>query len=268
MPYRSTELNANLTKGSANVADVVRLLSEWRPGEDRGVYLRRIVDENVLGRTTRARARDVAQNVLARRYLPSGDTEAAARLASVVTASVPADVLRRLLYYHAALAEHLLYRVASGPIYESRFRGVELISVFEIRRFIAGLSAAGLTTGRYSESVVEKLAGSVLTALRDFRLVIGTQRKRIAPVHVPHEVVGYVVHSLREEDASAKHIVEHPDWRLFLLTPAEVESAILDADRHGHFRYQSAGDVHRFDWFHDSVDSYVNTLTGSATARA
>lgn len=268
MVYRSTELNANLTKGSANVADVVRLLSEWRPGEERGDYLRRVVDENLLGRTTRARARDVAQNVLGRRYLPAGGTEPAARLASLVTAGVPADIVGRLLYYHAALAEHLLYLVVSGPIYESCLRGVELLSVFEIRRFIARLSAAGLTTRPYSESVVEKLAGAVLTALRDFRLVTGTQRKRIAPVHVPHEVVGYVVYSLREEGTSAKRIVEHTDWHLFLLTPAEAELAILDADRHGHFRYQSVGDVRRFDWIHDSLDAYVHALTGSAAARA
>lgn len=266
MAYRSTELNANLTKGSANVADVVRLLREWHPGEDRGVYLRRVVDENLLGRTTRARAHDVAQNVLGRRYLPAGGSEPAARLASLIVAGVPPDVVGRLLYYHAALAEHLLYRVVSEPIYESRLRGVEWLSVFDIRRFIAGLSASGPTARLYSDSVVEKLAGAVLTTLRDFRILTGTQRKRIAPVHVPHEVVGYVVHSLREEDASAKRIVEHPDWRLFLLTPAEVERAILDADRHGHFRYQSAGDVRRFDWIHDSLDSYAHALTRSAAA--
>lgn len=262
MSYRSTELNANLTKGSGNVADVVRLLREWRPGEERGAYLRRVVDENLLGRTTRARARDVAQNVLGRRYLPYGGTEPAARLAALVTAGASAEVVGRLLYYHAALAERLLYCVVAEPIYESRARGVDWISVYDLRRFIARLSASGLTTRPYSESVVEKLAGAVLTALRDFRVVTGTQRKRLAPVHVPHEVVGYVAYALREEDASAKRIMEHADWRLFLLTPAEVEAAVLDADRHGYFRYQSAGDVRRFDWAHHSLDAYVHALTG------
>jgi len=266
--YRSTELNANLTKGSGNVADVVRLLREWRAGESRADFLRRVVDENVLGRTTRARARDVAQNVLARRYLPDGGTEPAAQLAALVAAGASADVTGRVLYYHAALAEHLLYRVVAEPVYEARLRGVEWLSVFDLRRFIARLSAQGCTVRPYSDAVVEKLAGAVLTALRDFRLVTGTRRKRIAPVHVPHEVVGYVVYALRDEDASAKRIVEHPDWQLFLLTPSEVELAILDADRHGHFRYQSAGDVRRFDWAHDSLDAYVHALTGSAAARA
>jgi hypothetical protein len=267
VPFRSAELNANLTKGASSAGDIVRLLREWHPGGDVRAFQRRLVDENVLGRTTRARAADVVHNVLARRYFPQGSEQPASRLAVLVNAGAPADVVGRLLYYHAALAEHLLYRVVTESVFETRERGMEWIDVYDLRRFVSGLSASGATVRPYSESVVEKIAGAVLTTLRDFRIVTGTQRKRIAPVHVPHEVVGYVAYALREEDASAKRIVEHPDWRLFLLSPSEAEAAILEADRYGHFRYQSAGDVRRFDWTHDSLDAYVDALTGSAAAR-
>lgn len=77
---------------------------------------------------------------------------------------------------------------------------------------------------------------------------------------LPHEVVGYIAYALHEQDNSAKRIVEHPDWRLFLLRPNEVEEAILEGARHGHFTYSAAGDIRRFDWHHDSLDDYVKSL--------
>lgn len=271
--YRSQELNANLTKGSGNVGDVTQLLRAWHPGEDVRAYRDRLVAENVLGRTTRARALDVVQQVLMRRYFPDGAREPGTRLARLVQSALQTDVIVRLLYYHAALAEHLLYRVAADALYETRRRGVEWVNVMELRRFIAEASAAaavpsadGAAAKPYSASVVEKLAGAALTALRDFRIVAGAQRKRILPVRLPHEVVGYVAHALRDAGATASRIVEHPDWRLFLLAPAEVEAALLDADRHGHFHYQAAGTIRRFDWTYPSLDAYVDAIAGSTAA--
>lgn len=267
MPFRSEELNANLTKGAGNVKDITQLLREWHPGEDVHGFLRRLIDENILGRATRSRAADVVQNVLGRRYFPQGGEQPATRLATLIRAGVPGDVLSGLLYYHAALAEHLLYRVVTELIFDAREKGIEWISVHDVRCYVSRLSSARGSGQRYSDAVVIKLSGAVLTALRDFKILAGTQRKRVAPVHVPHQVVAYVAYALREEDASAKRILEHPDWRLFLLSPVEADEAILNADRHGHFRYQSAGDVRRFDWTHDSLDAYVDALTGSTAAR-
>lgn len=270
--HRSQELNANLTKGSGNVGDVLQLLRAWQPGEDVRAYRDRLVAENVLGRTTRARALDVVQQVLMRRYFPDGARQPGTRLARLVQSALPADVVVRLLYYHAALGEHLLYRIAVEVLYETRRRGVEWVNLMELRRFITDASAAaaspidGAAARPYSASVVEKIAGAALTALRDFRIVAGAQRKRILPVRLPHEVVGYVAHALRDEGATASRIVEHPDWRLFLLAPAEVEAALLDADRHGHFHYQAAGTIRRFDWIHPSLDAYVDAIARPAAA--
>ena len=47
----------------------------------------------------------------------------------------------------------------------------------------------------YSESVSDKLARSVLAALRDFCVLEGGAKKRLAPVQVPAEVVGYVTYA-------------------------------------------------------------------------
>lgn len=263
MPYRSTEVNANLTKGAANAAEVVHLLRLWRPDEDPGAFQARVVEENLLGKGSRKRANDVARNVLGRRYFPAGAAAPARHIARMVQKAAPTEVLRGVLYYHAALAEHLLYLMAADFLYDYRQEGRLQVTAADAARYIRSLAtdrANGATAPIYSTAVLVKLAQSALTALRDFGILEGKARKRIAPVHVPHQLVGYVAYALREENDSAQRIVQHRDWRLFLLRPPEVEQAILEAARHGHFTYSAAGSIRRFDWHYGSLEEYVERL--------
>lgn len=263
MLYRSTEINANLTKGAGNVAEVVQLLKLWRPDEDPAAYQARVVEENLLGKGSRKRANDVVKNVLARRYFPGGADVPARYIAQMVQNGLPGDLIRGVLYYHAALAEHLLYLIAAELLFECRQRGQPEITTSDAADYIRSVAAGregSASAPAYSKAVLEKLAQSALTALRDFGLLEGRVRKRIAPVHMSHELVGYIAYALREENDSAQRIVQHRDWRLFLLTPMEVEEAIIDAAGHGHFTYSTAGSIRRFDWHYGSLEEYVEHL--------
>ena len=261
MSRRSTELNANLTKGSANIADVLHLLRLWDPDEETpSEFEHRAMEENLLGKTSRSRAGDVIRNVFGRRYFPDGCSHPAERLRRLVISELPRSVLDRLLYYHAALAERLLYRSATELVYDHRTRGVDVVRKADVRRFLSTLEAEGAIPTSYSESVSDRLAKGVLAALRDFRVLIGKSRKRVAPVQVPDEVVAYLAYALKEEGQSAKRIVEHEDWKLFLLHPREAEERIMDVSGLGHYEYRAAGDIRRFDWRYDSLDEYVEAI--------
>lgn len=260
--YRAVELNANLTKGTANLPDVIQLLRLWEPDtespEEFGI---RAVEENLLGKTSRSRAADVVSRILQQRYFPNGRSQPGQHLRHVVTSRVPRRALDRLLYYHAALAEHLLYRCATELVYDHRTRGVDQVRKADVRRWLGMIEGEGTLPRTYSESVTERLAQHLLAALRDFGILQGKTHKRIAPVSVPDEVVGYVTYSLKDEGHSAKNIIEHQDWRLFLLHHREVEDRMFDVTALGYFSYQAAGDVRRFDWTYNSLDEYVDAIT-------
>ena len=264
MPYRSRELNANLTKGAANLSDVLRILELWDPDqESRRKFRERAVEWNLLGKTSRSRAADLWSAVFCRRYVPNASGQPARRLRQLAMAGVSRDALDRILYYHAALAEHLLYRCAAELVYDHRTRGVEQLNKRDVLRYLRTLKEEGALVRPYSESVSDKLAGSLLTALRDFRVLEGRVKKRLAPVQVPAEVVGYVTYALREEVRSAKRIIEHTDWRLYLLHPREVEARVIDVSGLGYFNYHAAGDIRRFDWTFKSLDEYVAAFPGA-----
>lgn len=253
---RAEEINANLTKAAANLTEVRELLRLWHPDEESMASFReRAVDENLLGKASRSRTADVVQDTFARRYLPDGTNTLAERLRRMVLSQLPRHVTDRILYYHAALAERLLYRVATEVVYEQRQLGSVFVNRDDVLNLLDQIEAEGGPS--YSESVAVKLAGAALTALRDFGIMEGAVKKRIAPVRMPPEAAGYLVYSLKEEGLSANRIVTHDDWRLFLLTPAEAERAVVDASGHGWFSYHAAGSVRRFDWSMKTVEEFV-----------
>lgn len=260
---RSHRVDANLTKGAAETGDVIQLLRLWKPGESPKAFRERTVEGNLLGKPSRSRIADLMTHIFLRRYTPGGDQSVGRRLAFLAEAGLRREVLDLLLYYHAALAEHLLYLVATELLYELRGKGQSRVDASDVERYLVRLEDDGRAP-RYSESVASKLGRATLTALRDFGILAGKARKRIAPPLLPDEVTAYLCYHLRDQGASARRIVAHRDWRLFLLYPQEVEQAILSAASHGYFIYRSAGDIKRFDWNHDSLEDYVRSLAEAA----
>ena len=263
MPYRSRELNANLTKGAANLSDILAILKLWDPEEESPPQFReRAVEGNLLAKTSRSRTADLLDRVFLRRYVANRTGQPAKRLRRLIMAGVSRDAVDRILYYHAALAEHLLYRCVAELLYDHRTRGVEQLSKRDVLRYLRELEEEGSFVRSYSESVTDKLAQSLLAALRDFRVLEGKAKKRLAPVQVPAEVIGYVAYALSEEVRSANRIIRHDDWRLYLLHPREVEERMIDVAGFGYFDYHAAGDIRRFDWAYSSLDEYVTALAG------
>jgi len=260
---RSQRVNANLTKGAARTGEVIQLLRLWNAEECAQEFCQRVVEGNLLGKMSRGRLADLTKSVFLRRYVPGGNPSVGRRLAHLAHAGLRREALDLLLYYHAALAEHLLYLVATELLYELRGKGQSRVSAADVERFLSRLEDEGWAPS-YSASVARKLGQANLTALRDFGILVGKSRKRIASPTLPHEVTAYLCYHLREEGSSARRIVGHRDWRLFLLHPQEAEQAVLAAASQGHFVYRSAGDIKRFDWKHDSLDDYVRFLTEAA----
>lgn len=94
---------------------------------------------------------------------------------------------------------------------------------------------------RWSEATRVKLAGSVLTALRDFGLLTGKQKKSITRPRVPLSTAAALVRLLVVEGKRGRQVLEDPAWRLFLLTEAEVAQFLARLAQEGAIRFERAG---------------------------
>jgi len=96
--------------------------------------------------------------------------------------------------------------------------------------------------------VTKKVAQGILASLRDFGILEGAVRKRIAPVYMPVESFAYIVFAIDCEGATGARLLGHSDWSLFLLSPPAVEHMFLEADRNGLVHFQAAGKIVRIEF--------------------
>lgn len=248
----------NVTKGS--MFDECRvLLRAWQPGMEVAAFRRMVVESNLLGKVTRARAGDVLKRAFLARFLSPGapPAECARKL---LLAGAPDGVVNRIIFYHAALADDLLYDFVTEHLYALWQAGRLQVSTADGEAFIDKLAVDGRLAADWTPCARTKVARGLLTVCRDGGLLQGAVKKRFAPVHMPLAVFLYVAHYLKGEVASGSRLVEHRDWRLFLLDELSVERLFLDAHQRGYLGYQAAGGIKRIDWRYANLCEAVDAL--------
>jgi len=72
----------------------------------------------------------------------------------------------------------------------------------------------------------------------------------------------WMVFALHLENSSGERLIHHGDWRLFLVTPGEVEALFLDAHRLKWLDYQVAGRLVRVELHLTTPEEVVRAIAG------
>jgi hypothetical protein len=97
------------------------------------------------------------------------------------------------------------------------------------------------TSAKWRESTRIKLAGNVLSALRDFGVLTGVQRKKLIRPVVALEVVLHLCRLLDAEGLRGRSLLEAPDWRLFLWDIQDTSLALARLAQRGDIRFERSG---------------------------
>lgn len=257
---------SNLQKGGALIQECRTLLLEWSAQESLSHFENRVASNNLLGKVSRRRVRDIIKRIFVPRF-DNNMTPGPDPLRRLVEMGASAAVVDRILYYHAALAEDLLYDFVTHFLYEKHAEGGFRISIRETEGFLAGIERAGQMR-RWTPAVRTRVARGLLAACRDFHLLEGANRKSFAPISIPMEVFVYVAYHLKGKVASASKLLAHSDWRLFLLDQGAVERYFLSAHQENWLKYHSAGRVVRIDWSYSNISEVVDALAQRSHAHA
>jgi len=252
--------NARLIKGGALVAEVRQLLRVWHPAEDAGKLAEDLVRDNALGKTSRIRTKDVLRVVFVPRYVEGNPPNAWRFLQPLERANWPIESLRPLLYYHAARSDALLYDFVTQVVY-GRWRSGSLdIAAPDAVSFIRQAQKQGKVSPPWSDAVILRVAQGLLSALRDFGVLTGKVLKRIAPPHLPIPCFVYIAFLIKQETPSGQRVLEHPDWRLFLLDNAAVERLFMEAHQQGYLQYHALGNIIRIEFEQTTMEGLLNVL--------
>lgn len=136
-----------------------------------------------------------------------------------------------LLYLHYALSDRLTYDFVTGFVWNAYAAGQLAVAREDVLNLLDVAADGQPRIRRWSEKSRIKLSGSILTALRDFGLLEGTQKKRIARPPLPTATISHIARLLTGEGVSDSEIAGHLTWRLFLMSRGELSKASLNVSR-------------------------------------
>lgn len=250
---KSADFTSRIQKGGALLGDMRQLVCQW-PTKSEGVTPHRFV-RDVLPKATQARASDT----YVRAFLPrmiEGSPKDAWKLCAALEDCLPAiDVVVPFYYWITARAEMILYRFATEELYSMARSGAVGVATSDLTSWITKICKE---QGKiWSDVVIIKVARAMLAALRDFGVLSGASKKTIAASHLSLEAFALIAWCLRNQLEDSRDLKTHPDWRLFLLSPENVERLLLEAHQHGWLHYQVAGAVTRIEFPSTTFNNYV-----------
>jgi hypothetical protein len=255
---RCLPLTSRLQKGGALLPDMRQMVGLWSDNiaqTDPIPLLARSLTKNTM-----ARVKDTFARAFRPRFI-SGNPPEAWRMARVLEdQNANIEVVRPFYYWITARAEPALYGFVADLVY-TRTRSGQ--SVIRIEEAIAWLNHRLRLTGKaWTPTVLKKVARGMMAALRDFGILEGAVRKRIATVNLCPEAFALIAFCLHDMGATGRDLVRHPDWRLFLLGEAEVERLLMECHQHGWLKFEAAGDLRRTEFPSATFKEYAHVVLG------
>ncbi|MBU4427322.1 MAG: DUF1819 family protein [Desulfobacterales bacterium] len=247
--------NTRIQKGGALLEDMRMLVRSWEEidGDNTRAEARRL-----LGKKTLARSRDTLVRAFIPRFV-QGDPPDAWKIARLLEdRNVAPEILHPVYYWITARSDRLLYEFVTEELIHVARSGDGSVRIEET---VAWISSHIKKVGQeWSPTVTLRVGRGILAALRDFSILEGTSKKRIAPVHLPIETFCYTAFWLAKLGYGGESLVSHSDWGLFLLNPKNVERLMLEAHQQNLLGFHSAGRIYRVDFPADEPGDYADVL--------
>ena len=147
-----------------------------------------------------------------------------------------AACFRPLVYIHYARRDRLTFEFAT-----ERLVGMRVVRREDVLDFLAEQEDQHPEIRRWRESTRIKLAGNLLTALRDFGVLSGVQRKTTQRPVIPANATLHLCRLLYAEGFRGRNLLEAADWRLFLWEPNDIGAALGNLAQQQLIRFERSG---------------------------
>ena len=258
MQEASPIYHTRILKGGALLDDMRLLVRSWA---DSSSAEETQVARSLLRKRTLARSKDTFIRAFNPRFLHGDPPNAWKLVRCLEDRNADLELLRPLYFWITARGDRLLYDFVTQELINIARSGDGSMRIEETTSWIR--AQLKRTHQTWSPTVTLKVARGLLAALRDFKILEGATRKRVAPVHLPIESFCYVAFCLCLLGCTGEALVHHPDWRLFLLTPSLVERLFLDAHQRNYLSFHSAGRIYRIDFPVASHEAYADVIFGT-----
>jgi hypothetical protein len=205
-----------------------------------------VLRDDVLGRATAHRVKDIVHRVFARRFLIP-NIAPAEHLKTFIGRDHSGRVFSDICVLYAARNDDLLRDIIVRLYWPALTDGRLELSVEDVVEFIRGAENEGLMLTPWSEPVKIKVARGLLKALVDFGYLrnVGRHRRETVVDRPTDALVIYLAHNLHFKGSTDAGLVRHPDWELFGLSERALISEMDRLTGEDWWVIQAAGSVIR-----------------------
>jgi hypothetical protein len=254
---RSNQVSSfTVIKGSL-IDETFTAFSHWDLSRAKRDNLLRLVKENWVGGSSANWLRDVAF-VLSRRFQPVNQDRPLVELAQ---AGCDPAIWRPLLLWHMTRDEFLLRDFLVHWLFEQYADGAFQIHTEEVIPYLRTLPEKAITAkSAWSEQTVSRVASGLLRMAVDFGLMVGSNPRRFSSYHMPDESFLYLLHAMAESQPNARNIIQSEDWRMYLMTPDDVEREMLRLHQYQKLHYEVAGSLAQLKLPCDTASDYAGVI--------
>jgi hypothetical protein len=228
-----------LIKG-AMIDETYAVFAAWDFARSKRENLDRLRDQNFIGASSATWLRDVAK-VLNRRFDPNSRDRALVELAK---SRCDLEEWKPLLLWHMTRDEFLLRDFLQNWLFPAFDDGTYRVRPEELHKYLLSIRRRGAQIEHaWTESTVKRVAAGLLKIAVDFGLLRGSVSKEFNSYHLPECSFLYLLHAMRDEKVSPGKVVAAPDWRMFLMRPADVEHELLRLHQFRKLEYHVAGSL-------------------------
>ena len=241
LPLRDTgPYSARNSSKGALIDEAGRVFASLAEGES----IENIRRQVLLGTLLTQRSRDNRERIWASiqtRYLVPSVPWLTSRLAEASTRGARSHEFVSLLYLMYTLRDRLAFDFVTGVLWPKRYAMRTVISRNDVLDLLKQAAEHQPQIERWAESTRVKLARSILTALRDFGVLEGQQKKILVRPVLPLPTAEVLLRVLIMEGCRGREVLQDRAWRLFLLSESEVASTLSKLALQGPIRFEKTG---------------------------
>jgi hypothetical protein len=262
MSDRSSTYSTELIKVAGIVSESIELLRIWKPGMRSSELRDAAIQAGTLARESSDRIWVISRYGFGLRYL--GDGQRPARiLKRLVERGANIALLRQLFSIYTARINGLFVDVAGGYYWDLVSRGVPALTSEMLVSFIRSKSGSAKLPRAWSEEGTKRVASGLLKTLVDFNYAAqGRALERLmTPPRILDETVLYIAYEARERGVPDSEVVSDRSFALFGLDRHAALDEVMRASIHGSIIVQSAGDLVRISYKHETMEGFIDELT-------
>lgn len=158
----------------------------------------------------------------------------------------PVEKWKVCLLWHIGPVDKLYFAFATDWLFEEHRKGVQSLRTEDVVPFVRSVTHGHTKAGgNLSQYGLVRAGRDLLRMASDFELLTTGTIRHFTSHHIPDDCFLYICHGIYDRETNPSRVVNSKDWRMFLMSPGDVEQELLRLHQFKKVHYEVAGSLYQ-----------------------